>query len=90
MGSASGEHVITSKPIPELMRRQDARLSQAFTIAIPATPLPPSYQFDGGISQKTSTRTNYLLKFQIQFEGVSGKDFEILVPIIIGTEPKPS
>ncbi|CAF1409833.1 unnamed protein product [Adineta ricciae] len=90
MGSASGEHVITSKPIPELMRRQDTRLSQAFTIAIPATPLPPSYQFDGGVSQKTSTRTNYLLKFQVQLESVSGNNFEILVPIIIGTDPIPS
>ncbi|UJR17211.1 hypothetical protein I4U23_004106 [Adineta vaga] len=89
MGGASGEHVIVRSTIPEMMRRQDPRINQPFTLMIPATSLPPSYQFDGGLNQVTSAHTNYILKFQVQFEGVI-TDFELLVPIIIGTEPNPS
>ncbi|CAF1457235.1 unnamed protein product, partial [Adineta steineri] len=50
----------------------------------PTTKLPPSYQFEGGINQKSSANVNYMLKFEVNVAGLF-TDFEILVPIVLGT-----
>jgi hypothetical protein len=89
IGANAGHVTVIHCMIPEIKQRKDQRIVQTFGVMFPALVRPPSYHYEGGIRHKTSMAISYTLKFEVKVEGMF-TDFEIIVPIIVGTEPKPS
>jgi hypothetical protein len=89
IGANAGHVTVIHCIIPEIMQRKDQQIVQTFGVMFPALARPPSYHFEGGIIHKTSMAISYILKFEVKVGGMF-TDFEIIVPIIVGTEPKPN
>jgi hypothetical protein len=89
IGPNSCVHTVFRITIPELMNQKDERITQTTSLMIPAIPLAPSYQFQGGTGQAVFVQVNYVLKFEVKVEGMF-TNFEATVPMILGTEPNPT
>ncbi len=55
---------------------------------IPSVPLPPYYQYIGSTEGTTNVSVRYFLKFKVKVKDLF-TNFDIIAPIILGTEPKP-
>ncbi|CAF1468822.1 unnamed protein product [Adineta steineri] len=74
--------------IPDLIQRRDERMEKTFEIMIPDSRLPPSFQFKGGIKKTGAVSISYNCKIEVNAEGLF-TDFDIVIPITLGTDPKP-
>ena len=89
LGANAGHVTVINCIIPEMTRRKEQQIVQTFAVMLPAVKRPPSYHFTGGVRQAVSMKISYTLKFEIKVEGMF-TDFEMIVPIIVGTEPNSS
>jgi hypothetical protein len=74
--------------LPRIIDLKDEQIIDTFSIIVPSIPLPPTYQFQGGLKAIANVRLHYFLKFTVRVEGMF-TNFHIDVPIILGTEPNP-
>jgi hypothetical protein len=64
------------------------KIKEIFSLLIPSEPIPPSYQYQGGIQKTASIKIYYFLRFAVKVQGIL-TDFDLYIPIILGTEPNP-
>jgi hypothetical protein len=74
--------------LPTILNLRDQNIKENFSILIPSIPIPPSYQFQGGLRKIVSVNIWYILRFTVKAEGMS-TNFNVDIPITIGTDPKP-
>jgi len=74
--------------LPKIINLADEQIKEIFYLIVPTTPLVPSYQYSGGIKRTTNVNVRYSLKFKVKVKGLF-TNFDISVPIILGTEPIP-
>ena len=88
IGRNSREYSILKTTLPTILNLNDEHIKQTFSVIIPTTVLPPSYKFRGGIKTTAYVDIHYLLKFTVRVEGMF-TNFDVDVPITLGTEPNP-
>jgi hypothetical protein len=74
--------------LPNVRNLKDQQIRKIFAITIPSIAIPPSYQFQGGIEKNISVKIYYFLRFAVKVQGIF-TDFDLDIPIILGTEPNP-
>jgi hypothetical protein len=74
--------------LPNIKDFQDGEIKENYSIKIPSTTLPPTYQFQGGVQKFAVVNISYLLRFAVEVEGIF-TNFNVDVPITLGTEPAP-
>ncbi|CAF0795667.1 unnamed protein product [Adineta steineri] len=85
IGQNSRGYNIFQTTLPNIMKSKDEHIKQTYDVQIPSITLPPSYQFQGGISKVAFVNNNYMLKFVVKVEGMF-TNFDIDIPIVVGTE----
>jgi hypothetical protein len=79
------QEIIFETNLPTLDGRNDERIMEKFSLAIPPSQLAPSYSFCGGFGHTVTVSVNYCLKFDVKVEGMF-TNFDAIAPIILGTE----
>jgi len=74
--------------LPKIIKRTDEKIKEVFYLIISSVPLPPYYQYIGGIEETTNIRVRYFLKSKVKVKDLF-TNFDIIVPIILETGPKP-
>ena len=89
MGPVSKTTTLSSRVIPEMMRRNEPKRVQSFDVMLPPPPMIPSYQYEGGLQHVVHVNVSYLLRFHVNVQGIMD-DFEMIAPFVIGTESSSS
>ncbi|CAF1398097.1 unnamed protein product [Rotaria sp. Silwood1] len=89
IGRNSRGYTIFQTTLPHILNLKDQQIRETFSIIIPSVPIPPSYQFQGGIHRVALVNIFYMLRFAVKVEGIF-TNFDINVPITLGTEPDPN
>ncbi|CAF1172439.1 unnamed protein product [Adineta steineri] len=89
IGANSRKFKIFETTLPEIINLKHEQIRETFSIIIPPLVLPPSYNFHGGLQAVANVHIHYLIKFTVIVEGIFA-DFDIDIPIILGTEPNPN
>lgn len=79
------KEIICEICIPSIEYRDDEYLEDTFSLDIPSTQLAPSCNFHGGYADRINVSIYYSLNFHVKVEGIFS-NFDVLVPITIGTE----
>jgi hypothetical protein len=79
-------YMISQTILPNIVNSKDQQIRQIFSRTIPYGLISPSYQFQGGIKETVSIKIDYFLRFAVKIEGIF-TDFNVDIPIILGTEP---
>ena len=74
--------------LPNILERIDEQIRETFVLTIPSQPIPPSYQFQGGIQRPAIANIHYFFRLEVKVQGIFA-DFSVDIPITIGTEPPP-
>jgi hypothetical protein len=88
IGQSSSAETIFETILPTIINCKNEQLKETFSIAIPCISIPPSYEFQGGIQIPVIVNNRYNLRFSVKVEGMF-TNFNVDVPITIGTEPSP-
>ena len=88
IGQNSRGYTIFQTTLPNILNSKDQQIKETFSITIPSIPIPPSYQFQGGIQVAVFVNIRYILRFAVKVEGMF-TNFNVDIPITIGTEPNP-
>ncbi|CAF1377406.1 unnamed protein product [Didymodactylos carnosus] len=83
-----GHHIFRTT-LPQVLNTRQERICETFSVIIPSIYLAPSYQFSGGFTLTAHVSISYALKFEVKVEGIF-TDFDVTIPVTIGTEPAPS
>lgn len=84
MGPVSRANTLSSRIVPEMMRRNEPKIVQTFDVVLPPPPMVPSYQYQGGLEHVVEININYLLKFDVNVEGIFD-DFQMIAPFVVGS-----
>lgn len=82
----SGQTTLFETTLPRILDLRDQYIEETFSLHIPATRLPPSYDFQGGLRSVVNVHLHYMAKFSVKVQGIF-TNFHAEVPIILGTEP---
>ncbi|CAF0768165.1 unnamed protein product [Adineta ricciae] len=74
--------------LPKILNTKEEQIRETYSIVIPSMPMPPSYQFQGGIHRSAAVNVSYVLRVAVKVEGMF-TDFDVKIPITMGTEPTP-
>ncbi|CAF1313096.1 unnamed protein product [Rotaria sp. Silwood1] len=88
IGEMSRDFNIFQTTLPNIMNTKDEHIKQSIPVKLPSMILPPSYQFQGGLQRAAFVTNQYMLKLVARVEGFF-TNFDISIPIILGTEPNP-
>lgn len=75
--------------LPNTIDFQDKFINERFSITLPFESLPPSFQFPDDSQRRTSIKTSYLIRFEVQIKGKTSIYFYFDVPFLLGTHSKP-
>ncbi|CAF3596009.1 unnamed protein product [Rotaria sp. Silwood1] len=81
-------YTVFQTTLPNILNFKDHQIRETFSIIIPSVPIPPSYQFQGGIQRFALVNISYMLRFAVKVEGIF-TNFDVNIPITLGTEPHP-
>jgi hypothetical protein len=88
IGRNSRGYTIFQTVLPNILNSKDPQMRETFSIVIPSVPIPPSYQFQGGLRTAAFVNLHYMLRFAVKVEGMF-TNFDVNIPITLGTEPNP-
>jgi hypothetical protein len=88
IGQTSRGYTVFQTVLPNIINLKDQLIRETSSIQIPSVPIPPSYQFQGGIEKPATANINYILKIAAKVHGIY-TNFDIEIPITLGTEPDP-
>jgi hypothetical protein len=88
IGEDSRINTIFQTTLPKILNLKDQQIIETFSVVIPPVPMPPSYQFQGGIRTPALVVNQYTLKFVVKVEGMF-TNIDVKIPITLGTEPNP-
>jgi hypothetical protein len=92
IGQNSCGYNVFKTALPNIMNSKTEHIKAEFAIKIPTESIAPSYQFQGtsrGIWESVAFVNNsYMLRFVVKVEGIL-TNFEVDIPITLGTEPNP-
>ncbi|CAF4797337.1 unnamed protein product [Rotaria sp. Silwood1] len=88
IGRAAYSLPISRTILPKIRNLKGQQIRQKFSIEIPLVPIPPSYQFRGGIRKIAVVNICYMFQFTVKVEERC-ICYDVHIPIILGTEPNP-
>ena len=88
IGPNTSENTLFKITLPNILNTKDSQIRETFSILIPLRLIPPTFYFHGGIDTPTTVNIHYSLRFEVKVSGLF-TNFDVNIPIIIGTEPKP-
>ncbi|CAF1133618.1 unnamed protein product [Didymodactylos carnosus] len=81
-------HYVFRTTLPRIINTHDETICETFSVIIPSMYLAPSYKYTGGLRSTAHVCISYALRFEVKVEGIF-TNFDITIPITIGTEPAP-
>ncbi|UJR11045.1 hypothetical protein I4U23_015229 [Adineta vaga] len=88
IGQNTRGYTIFQTTLPKICNTKEQQIRETYAIVIPLVSMAPSYQFQGGITRSAFVNITYLLRFAVKVEGMF-TDFDVKIPITVGTEPNP-
>ncbi|CAF1183232.1 unnamed protein product [Rotaria sordida] len=86
IGRNSRGYTVFQTILPNILNIRDQQRREPFSIIMPSVPIPPSYQFQGGLQRLALVNISYILRLAVKVEGLF-TNFDVNIPITIGTEP---
>jgi len=84
----SSEIILFKTILPNIINTKEQQIKETFAVLIPSRLIPPTYRFQGGIERFLSVNIYYFLRFEVKVSGLF-TNFDVDIPIILGTEPIP-